>query len=758
MTTCDNTINLSSSQITRVKLIGMGIVCGLEVFRDTQCFISISKGISVTSAGHIICINDKTLKYYKPYTDPNNYFNALINCKAGAAPKKVTLFEFLEHREDNAMPIVPQNIDDVEASFLTGKVVLLYLEDDIKMTVRVLLIDEQDMWAILKCTCILNTHCIPQAPIEDEDISIFNKDAATTLPGDEELFNAVHKKYLLKPLAIRRFGYGSVDIGDLNLGDNLPENLVPNFNFTNAIGKADTEKYFAEYEIIIDEALQNLDDEIDKLHQNFGCMIDACHCKEKAADDAVKSPCNPVNEAAPTETGLQMHNIKIFKQYFTSINKKWAIYKKNRQPVESIQYFYGFVKDLCDTYNELLNELYELVNDCCGGTDCFPRHIMLGRIKEEVSFQPSIFRQGFEQPPVYNGNANRLQQIRFLHWRMVMMMKCFFVPDWDRADFSDECYYDVLAIEGEKVLGEQDPKLPVRITPGRMYNEPLGMQTIPFYYNLSNSPYSIQHYWNNMHTKHNLQDRHLSFFNKEIPGYTNVNSIIHPFVFSLTQFPFYRIEGHTGMKVSEAVAAIKNLRHHYAVNFEVLPLSFKQLKEQALNDATSIYGLEHTGGVQKGYTFLLLHNGEENTAGDAIVVADFQIPVLLVRQNNNTDLPNDEQTTAEKWRALFRKIGNPKTSPDNFEKLGLNEQLIARFKSAGINSLKQLSLLTESDIPLLAAVLKVLNEAINKNWFAAAAELEKKKIITTNNEIITKKPFTNVVKKGKPEKNGNTKK
>ena len=138
MTTCGDITNLSSSQVTRVKLLGMGIVCGLEVFRDSQCFISISKGIGITSSGQVICISDKTLKYYKDYKDPNNYFNTLINCKPVKDPKKCALYELLEHREENATSIVPQNINAVDKPFLEGKVVLLYLEDEVKMTIRVL--------------------------------------------------------------------------------------------------------------------------------------------------------------------------------------------------------------------------------------------------------------------------------------------------------------------------------------------------------------------------------------------------------------------------------------------------------------------------------------------------------------------------------------------------------------------------------------------------------------------------------------------
>lgn len=734
MTTCDNVSDLSPDQITRVKLLGMGIVCGLEVFRDSQCFISITKGIGVTSVGYVVCMPDKTLKYYKEYSDPNNYFNQLINCKPGAGYKKCTVFELLEHREDGALPIVPQNLNAVEKPFLDNKVVLIYVEDADKMIFRILLIDELDMWAILKCTCVMDTYCIETEPKEDEDISIFDKDAEKSLPGDEELYNAVNKKYMLNALTIRRFGYGSVDIGDLNVGDNKEENVLPNFDFTDASPDKSKEKFFREYELIIDEALKNLDDEIDKLHNYFGCMIDTCHCKEKDNEPDIKLPCNPVNTETPTETGLQMHNIKIFNNYFTFINKKWAVYKKNRKPVESVQYFYDFIKDLIDTYNELLNELYELVNDCCAGTNCFPRHLMLGRVKEEVSFQASIFRQDYLQPPVYNGNANRLQQIRFLHWRMVIMMKCFFVPDWERDDFSDESYYDVLQIEGEKKLG-QDPKLPVRITPGRMFNELLGKQTIPFYYNLSNSPYSMQYYWDYLSTKHNREDHQLSFFNKEIPGYSNMDFVIHPFVYSLNQYPFYRIEGHTGMKVEEAVAAINNLRKKYALSFKVIPATFKNLQELFAapfeSEITAAYGLEHVCGVQKGYTFILLHDGDKDKPG--MVVADFQIPYLVPdekKDNGTKPLPPDEsdkEKLKEHWEKVLKRIGAPKATRDELQKInGIDVKIEKALIDFGVNSYLQISKLTEVDIPILAVMLNIDKKLMDIKWIAQAAELEKR--------------------------------
>ena len=719
MATCDNINNFSSSQVTRVKLLGVGIVCGLEVFRDSQCFISITKGVGVTSTGHVICIADKTLKYYREYADPNYYFQGLINCRDSKGSKKCKLWELLPQREEGAISIVPQNTASIEKPFLDDKVVLLYLEDEAKMIVRILLIDQVDMWDILKCTCIYNTHCIPTEPREEEDISIFDREKYTSLPAEDELYSAVHKKYMLNEVTIRRFGYGHIDIGDLYPEHTDERNLNPNFDFTNPPDKG-REKFFSEYEVIIDETLKTLDDEIDKLHGYFGCMIDACHCKEKKNEAQEKSPCNPVTTDAPTETGLQMHNIKIFSNYFTFINKKWAAFKKHRQPVESIQYFYDFIKDLVKTYNELLNELYDLMDECCPDTDCFPRHLMLGRVKEEVSFQPSIFRQPYLQPPVFNDNADRLQKIRFLHWRMVIMMKCFFIPDWELDDMSDESYYDVLFLENEKRLADDlKDYLPLRITPGRLFREPLGRQAIPFYYNLSNSPYSLQNYWDYKATKNNREDHQLSYFCKEVPGYSNLDLVVHPFLFSLDHYPFYRIEGHTSMKLAEAVQAIKNLRRRYALSFQVVPVTFEDLKNLFSSDDAEIpaYGLEHVGGVEKGYTFLLLHDGTKAEPG--IVIADFQVPFMIPMnatspgpppppppppappQPNDADKERKEKAGKE-WMERLEKINRQVTRKTSLRDSDiLSPETVEGLSRIQVEFFEQLAMLTPQDVVLI---------------------------------------------------------
>ena len=242
------------------------------------------------------------------------------------------------------------------------------------------------------------------------------------------------------------------------------------------------------------------------------------------------------------------------------------------------------------------------------------------------------------------------------------------------------------------------------------------------------------------------------FFNKEIPGYTNMDFVVHPFVYSLTQYPFYRIEGHTGMKVDEAIAAIKNLRRRYAISFDVISVTTDNLKEmfnQPFDDKEfAAYGLEHVCGVQKGYTLLLLHDGDKANPG--IVIADFQVPFMMVTKFSETasppppppppSAPTDERKKLlEQWKKTLEKIGLAKTNADELRRInGVSAEIALKMQRAEINSYAQLSQLTQADIPAMAAAMNVKPAEIDAKWFLQAQELVRHiKVITLKDKIGT---------------------
>lgn len=67
----NNLLNYLEQQerLTRIKLLGRGIVCGMEI-NSSNRGISISKGIALTSQGYLLQICDTQYSHYIPYTSP----------------------------------------------------------------------------------------------------------------------------------------------------------------------------------------------------------------------------------------------------------------------------------------------------------------------------------------------------------------------------------------------------------------------------------------------------------------------------------------------------------------------------------------------------------------------------------------------------------------------------------------------------------------------------------------------------------------
>lgn len=109
------------NRLTRSKLIGMGIVCGLQI-QPFPNGLSISKGLGITSEGFLIQ-NGKRFDatHYRPYTLPEG-----VSYKPFGFPEQdVTLWELLSEEPEDETDVKKLNNP---ATFLNNKFVLLYLE------------------------------------------------------------------------------------------------------------------------------------------------------------------------------------------------------------------------------------------------------------------------------------------------------------------------------------------------------------------------------------------------------------------------------------------------------------------------------------------------------------------------------------------------------------------------------------------------------------------------------------------------------
>ncbi|MFV0605088.1 MAG: PKD domain-containing protein [Niabella sp.] len=108
------------TRLTRANLIGVGIVCGLEIIvNSTGTGIKISKGTGITTEGYLISIDEKSFTGYREYNalQPDLYDRFVT-------PSKLQRFPIDE--------LVPSAVDDdvtpLTKSYLKDKVVLIFVE------------------------------------------------------------------------------------------------------------------------------------------------------------------------------------------------------------------------------------------------------------------------------------------------------------------------------------------------------------------------------------------------------------------------------------------------------------------------------------------------------------------------------------------------------------------------------------------------------------------------------------------------------
>ncbi len=109
------------NRLTRSKLIGIGIVCGLQI-QPLSGGLKISKGLGVTSEGFLIQIGtDFLATHYRPYTLPET-----VTYKPFGFPTQdVKLWEMLSEKPEDETEVKKLNSP---ANFLNDKFVLLFLE------------------------------------------------------------------------------------------------------------------------------------------------------------------------------------------------------------------------------------------------------------------------------------------------------------------------------------------------------------------------------------------------------------------------------------------------------------------------------------------------------------------------------------------------------------------------------------------------------------------------------------------------------
>ncbi len=196
-----------------------------------------------------------------------------------------------------------------------------------------------------------------------------------------------------------------------------------------------------------------------------------------------------------------------------------------------IQYYYDFLKDIAETYNELRELLFGDMTQCLPSITAFPKHLLLGYVTDGTPSDD--FRTGFYPSPITGHAAGERDHARFLVRKLDMMIQNFtptiIPPPGGTAD--------------------------IRITPSAHEDVPLEERAIPFYYPAS-SGNRLFDSWN-----FRLLQRGRGALNYSYNAiwYATAGGVVDPFRLQIGRFPFFRIEGHLGKPVATALARIKEL-------------------------------------------------------------------------------------------------------------------------------------------------------------------------------------------------------
>jgi PKD repeat protein len=108
-------------RMTRTNLIGIGIVCGLEVrLNEQRTELTITRGVGVTSEGWLITVPTITYSEFNTYDAvKEEYYDRFVD--VGTKTQKFNLWEL---KQDAIDP----EASDINAAFLEDKVVLLFVE------------------------------------------------------------------------------------------------------------------------------------------------------------------------------------------------------------------------------------------------------------------------------------------------------------------------------------------------------------------------------------------------------------------------------------------------------------------------------------------------------------------------------------------------------------------------------------------------------------------------------------------------------
>lgn len=616
-----------ADRLARRCLNGRGIICGFDVWHGRKFTIYVGPGAGVTSDGHLMMWRSTThFTHFKPFDNADAYPFFVEKTDKKGQKKAFKVWQLVAETEDETQPGVaplsPQKRDELDRPFIQNKIVIAILPDEMHPSpqeVTFVLMHRDDAVAAMYRRRELQ---LEVAAHPDDDFLYHEPHSPLDeLSTERDIRLALQPELSLAEIPLPRFGF------------HQPDDCSPmDIEATDFPHPVDIGTLFSHYSGICSDVFRKVQKEMGRVTAMYHRLL------------------------------FPQFSETHFQKAIDVLDEKWTDYqsfckinatKPKLDARHFIQYFYDWARDLLAAYHELRTELLQLMAACCIRDENdpraqHPRHLMLGlAMRDEHDGLASPLRHEFAQPPIYNGNAARLETCRLYFKRWFLLLSGFVLPVHPDPDINPVCHRDE---DGEyPILPEYDQ---LKITPGRGYFHALSRQSIPFYYLVSLGTQSVHRYWDYRRSKTASEHQHLCYHaNDSSESYSALPHVIRPLHYSLDGYDFYRIEGHIGqtavkirgpfkegedVPTYDVVQALAFLVKKYNLDFDVKPVKITELQTvsqpqpytlgAAPNQASaysfdlSYLGAEHLAGVPKGGTFVLV----TDDAGK--VLADFALP------------------------------------------------------------------------------------------------------------------------------------
>lgn len=495
-------------RLTRTRLTGLGIVCGLEPDWDSAAkALTLSCGAAITSEGYLIAEDEVVLDRYRPYSVPiPSGPGATTEQKARA--RYSFLFDGSDQRE--AYELLPTDFQPgpgeaplaaLSDAFVSDKTVILFLECSLESLKNCDINDCSDKGSEMNLTLrrLLVTRAIADRILDQEE-------EIAGRPVDR----ANHPRLDLAPLSIEKINPANHEIDTLS---DLYDRIL--------------------------SAAANAGDQL------LPAMRDAWDAYQPLLEDMFPASRFP--------------NGPIPKHHFLNMLAAFA------ETPALVQYLHGGMHDILRSYNEFIVCAARFDADCCPEPGRFPKHVLAGDVEPRpVAFGqapssladyaaynpltaiggpapegvPAARRHHIEPSLALDAGNDKLAELRSVFSRMVLLAQTY-------------------ATRG--LLGAE-----IGLTPSRDGAAPLGERAIPFYYRFKTTGDLLRN-WSWRKSRSHLLG---SVFSHQF----SIAAKVHPLLPRQDDQDFVRIEGIVGKPLGTTMAELIQQKQALGVSFAIEPV------------------------------------------------------------------------------------------------------------------------------------------------------------------------------------------